>query len=120
MLVYCSVCLHLSVNKLCYVVFHAKDVCVLPKTAIFRSMPPKIAAWYDLQTKGLGDVAILVLDMNHHDINYLSWFLQSLWFDCSIRVFPSFHCQVPSFVFSSVAITNLLASKEILGMVKLR
>ena len=61
---------------------------------------------------GLGGIAILVLDISYKKIPryyYLSWFLQNLWIDCSIRVFRSFSliwfCKYQTFVFNRVAIT---------------
>ena len=80
-----------------------------------------------LSKLGLGGIAILVLDISYRKIPryyYLSRFLQNLWIDCSIRVFRSFSliwfCKYQTFVFNSVAITILVASKEFLDTVKPR
>jgi len=60
-------------------------------------------------TLGLGGIAILVLKISYRKNCDLTSFTKNLWVDCSIRVFLSF-------VFRSIAITNLLASKEFLDM----
>ena len=65
---------------------------------------------------GLGGIVILVLD------SQCCYLYRSLRIDCSIRVFNlsiNLILQVPGFVLSSIAITDILASKEFLDMVKL-